>query len=148
MKKTLYDVFDEATPSELDLLSEQMEAAELQHEMLASVKSKVYAKTQPVHVHNKKGRIIAMKKNSTRIYKCLLASAVCLAMVLGCFAGYYAFLKQPSPAHSDPVPPPTTAPAENQAVVTTVTLDINPSIEITADKEERVLKVSALNKDA
>ena len=114
MKKTLYDVFDEATPSELDLLSEQMEAAELQHEMLASVKSKVYAKTQPVHVHNKKGMIIAMKKNSTRIYKCLLASAVCLAMVLGCFAGYYAFLKQPSPHIPIPFPHPQRHPQKTK----------------------------------
>ena len=50
-------------------------------------------------------------------------------MVFGCFAGYQAIFNQPT-------------------VSTTVTLDVNPSIEIKADQEEIVLDVVALNEDA
>lgn len=52
-----------------------------------------------------------------------------------CLVGYNAFFKQ-SPA------------TENKIIATTVTLDVNPSIEIKANEEEKVLDVVALNKDA
>ena len=45
MKKKLNEIFDEAKPQELDQLSDELNAPELPEEVLASVKGKVYAKT-------------------------------------------------------------------------------------------------------
>ena len=68
MKKTLYDLFDEATPRELDSFSKELEAPVLSQEVISSVKNKVYAKTKLAQ--NENGRIITMKKekNFTKIY--------------------------------------------------------------------------------
>ncbi|MBR2906842.1 MAG: hypothetical protein IKC26_02200 [Clostridia bacterium] len=45
MKKKLNEIFDEAKPQELDQFSNELDAPELPDEVLASVKGKVYAKT-------------------------------------------------------------------------------------------------------
>ena len=45
MKKKLNEIFDEAKPQELDQFSDKLMAPELPDEVLASVKGKVYAKT-------------------------------------------------------------------------------------------------------
>lgn len=130
MKKTLYEIFDEATPKELEQLSENLKASiTMDNEMLTLVKNKVYAKTKLAE--SRKGRIITMKKEIkfSRLHRSILAGAACLAMVFGCFAGYQAIFNQPT-------------------VSTIVTLDVNPSIEIKADQEEIVLDVVALNEDA
>ena len=80
---------------------------------------------------NEKGRIITMtnEKKFSKFTKWAVTTAACLAMILGCFAGYSVY-------HS------------KNAVVTTVTLDVNPSLEIKANEDERVMEVVALNKDA
>jgi uncharacterized membrane protein YkoI len=119
--------------------------------VISSVKNKVYAKTKLAQ--NENGRIITMKKekNFTKIYKSLLASAACIAMMFGCFFGYYSLFEQPS---TEPVKTTegnteinTVVKFDNQTISTTVTLEVNPGIEIKADEEEKVLEVFALNKD-
>ena len=45
MKKKLNEIFDEAKPQELDQFSDELMAPELPDEVLASLKGKVYAKT-------------------------------------------------------------------------------------------------------
>lgn len=45
MKKKLNEIFDEAKPQELDQFSDELKAPELSPEVLASVKGKVYTKT-------------------------------------------------------------------------------------------------------
>ena len=45
MKKKLNEIFDEAKPQEFDQFSDELNAPELPDEVLASVKGKVYAKT-------------------------------------------------------------------------------------------------------
>ena len=54
MKKTLYELFDQATPDELELLSSELEGNLLPQKVLSSVKSKVYAKTEFAHCNNEK----------------------------------------------------------------------------------------------
>lgn len=137
MEKKLYELFNEATPSELDQFTEELQTPELEHTVLSSIKNKVYAKTKLDHYYNEKGRIITMKKekNFTRICKSIIASVACLVLMFVCLAGYNAFFKQP----------PTT---ESKIIATIVTLDVNPSLEIKANEDENVLEVVALNKDA
>lgn len=152
MKKTLYELFDQATPDELELLSSELEGNLLPQKVLSSVKSKVYAKTEFAHCNNEKGRIIMKEKKFTRLYKTLLASAACLALVAGCFAGYAALSRgqqQSLPSKSDASSDSSDCPTELQTIATTtVTLDVNPSLEIKANGEETVLGVTALNEDA
>ena len=147
MKKKLYEIFDGATPKELDGLYKEIKAEKLESELLASVKKKVYSQTKLAYSDNEKGRIITMKReiNLKRIQKILLASAACIAMMLGCFAGYSALFNEPVTA---PVTDTATNPITNPFISTTVTLDVNPSVEIKADEEEKVIDVVALNKDA
>ena len=45
MKKNLNEIFDEAKPQELDILTDSLNAAELPDEVLDSIKGKVYAKS-------------------------------------------------------------------------------------------------------
>ena len=147
MKKTLYEIFDEARSTELDQISTLLEGSDLNWDTLARVKSKVYAKKQLDHYSKNKERIITMKKENKfkRIHKGILASAACVAMLLGCFVGYSAFLNDPS---TDPTISPVISTTKTSLVATTITLDVNPSIEISADEEEKVIEVVALNKDA
>ncbi|MBE6543713.1 MAG: hypothetical protein E7675_04875 [Ruminococcaceae bacterium] len=166
MEKKLSEIFDQATPNELEQFSKELEFFELENEILSSVKNKVYAKTklekcyQKTPKNQKKGRIDSMKteKKFTKVYKPLLASAACLAMLFGIFAGYSAFTNKPTTTPTTPTNTtvstikPSTTPSdtftENNIIATTVTLDVNPSIEIQASEDEIVQKVVALNKDA
>lgn len=151
MKKTLYEIFDEARSTELDQISTLLEGSDLSWDTLARVKSKVYAKKQLDHCsknkEKNKERIITMKKENKfkRIHKGVLASAACVAMLLGCFVGYSAFFNDPS---TDPAITQAISTTQTPLVATTITLDVNPSIEISADEEEKVIEVVALNKDA
>ena len=45
MKKNLRELFDKATPAELDAFADDLDAIDLPPDVLASVKNKVYAKT-------------------------------------------------------------------------------------------------------
>ena len=63
--------------------------------------------------------------------KTVLACAACFALLFGCFAAYRSFL-----------------PEEKKEIAATIMLDVNPSIEIEVDKNEKVLTVKALNEDA
>ena len=46
MKKTLNNIFDGATPHELDVFSDNLNAKELPSETLTAVKQKVYEKNK------------------------------------------------------------------------------------------------------
>lgn len=163
MEKKLSEIFDQATPNELEQFSKELEFFELENEILSSIKNKVYAKTklekcyQKTPKNQKKGKIDSMKteKKFTKVYKPLLASAACLAMLFGIFAGYSAFTNKPTTTPTNTTVStikPSTTPSdtftENNIIATTVTLDVNPSIEIQASEDEIVQKVVALNKDA
>ncbi|MBE6672135.1 MAG: hypothetical protein E7599_01245 [Ruminococcaceae bacterium] len=107
---------------------------------------------------NKKGRILAMtnEKRFSRFTKWAAATAACLVMIVGCVAGYAAFIGNtptpaPTPAPTQPttpVTPDTTVSPTYDTVAATVTLDVNPSLEIKVDENEKVLEVIALNEDA
>lgn len=77
-----------------------------------------------------KGTVIMMKENK-RKYNWIpkvVGIAAALALVLGAGFGWNTY-------------------QANYAVVSTVSLDVNPSIEITVNQKERVLDVTALNED-
>ncbi len=95
---------------------------------------------------NEKGRILTMtnEKKFARFTKWAVATAACLAMIVGCFAGYIAFRGAPEPSAT----PNKGSSTPDKAVAATITLDVNPSIEIKADENEKVLEVAALNEDA
>ena len=94
--------------------------------------------TQPDILHSvlndcqeQKGKVIWMteqKKNKQWIRR-LAAAAAVLAVVVGAFAGLTVY-------------------KANYAIASTVSLDVNPSIEIQINEKERVLAVHALNNDA
>lgn len=72
MKKKLYEIFDEANPEELDLFSDELNAPQLSDDVLASVKNKVYFRTDL-----KKGR-----KNIKGIWLHFGAIAACFALIV------------------------------------------------------------------
>lgn len=79
---------------------------------------------------DQKGRVITMtteKKRKKSMAK-LIGLAACLCLLLGCGFGIRSY-------HADHV------------VDSTVSLDVNPSVEIRVNRKERVLDVSALNRD-
>lgn len=83
------------------------------------------------HCENQKGNVIIMKeakKKTKRWVKQIAAMAAVAAILIAgtVSAGVY---------------------RTNYAVASTVSLDVNPSIEITANEKERVLDVKALNED-
>lgn len=83
------------------------------------------------HCENQKGNVIVMKeakKKSKRWVKQMIGIAAVVAILIAgtVSAGVY---------------------RTNYAVASTVSLDVNPSIEITANEKERVLSVKALNED-
>ena len=71
MKKNLNEIFDGATPHELDVLSEELHAKELPPETLNAVKQKVYAKTK------------LSKKSTNKVWTRIGALAACFALILG-----------------------------------------------------------------
>lgn len=78
----------------------------------------------------KKGTVIYMTENkkSKRIIKPIIGMAACLVLLLGGFVGYRVY-------------------NVNYAVASTVSLDVNPSIEIKVNKKEHILDVTPLNED-
>ena len=77
-----------------------------------------------------KGQILMnnQKKHFTPLVRRMAGMAAALILMCGVAVGLYAY-------HS------------NVAVVSTVSLDVNPSVEITTNKNEKVLSVTALNAD-
>lgn len=77
---------------------------------------------------NGKGKEFVMEKKKMNLHKGLAFAAVILLAVTGIFGfNYY---------------------QSSYAVASTISLDVNPSIEIKMNRQERVLEVNALNEDA
>lgn len=75
-----------------------------------------------------KGTVIMMKERKNNWKKRLVAAAAALALVIGLSAGTGFYLR-------------------NQAVAATVSLDVNPSVELSVNRNDRVLNVTANNED-
>lgn len=75
-----------------------------------------------------KGTVIMMKERKNNWKKRLVAAAAALALVIGIGAGAGFYLR-------------------NQVVAATVSLDVNPSVELSVNRDDRVLEVSANNED-
>ena len=71
MKKNLRELFDKATPAELDASADDLDAIDLPPDVLASVKNKVYAKT---NIKRKPARSVWLR---------LGAIAACFAVIVG-----------------------------------------------------------------
>ena len=71
MKKNLNEIFDGATPHELDVLSEELNAKELPPQTLTAVKQKVYE------------NIKLSKKSAKKTWTRVLALAACFALIFG-----------------------------------------------------------------
>ncbi len=87
MKKTLNNIFDGATPHELDVFSDNLNAKELPSETLTAVKQKVYEKNK------------LSKKSTTRAWARALSLAACFALILG------AVMVAPLLKGDEPIPP-------------------------------------------
>lgn len=81
-----------------------------------------------VPAKSKERTSITMKKRKNNIVKFVLPMAACLLLAVGIGAGYYY--------------------SNNLAVESVIDIDVNPSIEITANKNDKVIDVTALNEDA
>ena len=81
MKKKLNEIFDEAKPQELDQFSEELNAPELPHEVLASVKGKVYAKTK-LKKDNKTSKSVWLRFGAIAACFLLIVSAVIVVPML------------------------------------------------------------------
>ena len=75
-----------------------------------------------------KGTVMIMKERNNSWTKRLVAAAAALALVIGLGAGTGFYLR-------------------NQAVAATVSLDVNPSVELSVNRNDRVLNVNANNED-
>ena len=71
MKKNLRELFDKATPAELDAFADDLSASDLPPDVLASVKNKVYAKTN------------IKRKSARSVWLRLGAIAACFAVIVG-----------------------------------------------------------------
>ena len=87
MKKTLNNIFDGATPHELDVFSDNLNAKELPSETLTAVKQKVYEKNK------------LSKKSTTRAWARALSLAACFALILS------AVIVAPLLKDDEPMPP-------------------------------------------
>ncbi len=77
-----------------------------------------------------RGKVMKMKKsNNKKLIKGIVGIAAAFAIIIG---GFFAIRNI----------------NRNEAVYSTVTLDVNPSIEITATDKEKIINVKALNDDA
>ena len=73
--------------------------------------------------------VISMEKaKKTRVKWISVAAAACVLLIAGVFSGVYY--------------------ANNMAVDSVVNIDVNPSVEISTNKHDRVVKVTAINEDA
>ena len=83
-----------------------------------------------IDCRSEKGRIITMEeKNSFSKFTKGIVVAACLALILVGIGGIHFY-------------------QENFTVATTVTIDVNPSLEIKVNEQEKVLEVIPLNEDA
>lgn len=71
MKKKLKDILDNATPEELDAFADDLDSSDLPPDVLASVKNKVYAKTN------------IKRKSARSVWLRLGAIAACFAVIVG-----------------------------------------------------------------
>lgn len=78
--------------------------------------------------HEQKGTVIIMKEKKNNWTKRLAAVAAALALVIGLGAGAGLY-------------------RTNRAVAATVSLDVNPSVELTVNRKDRILSVNANNED-
>ena len=77
MKKSLRQIFEEGTESDLENLVQQNDAPELSEDTLDSIKNKVYAKTGLSKAHAKKKKPLLLRWQS------YVAAAACLCLVVG-----------------------------------------------------------------
>lgn len=79
---------------------------------------------------SQKGKVITMttKKTFSTFTKSIIALAACMALIFLGVAGYLGIT--------------------NYTVASTISLDVNPSLEIKVNEQEKVLEVIALNEDA
>lgn len=78
--------------------------------------------------HEQKGTVIIMKERKVNWARRITASAAALALIIGLGAGVGVY-------------------RVNRAVAATVSLDVNPSVELTVNRKDRVLGVNANNED-
>ncbi len=80
---------------------------------------------------SEKGRIITMteRKNTIRFTRRIIAAAACFVLLFASFGGLAIY-------------------KNHYTVATTVSLDVNPSLEIKVNEQEKVLEVVPLNDDA
>ncbi len=76
----------------------------------------------------RKGTVIPMKKTTNRTWKSLIAACLTLVVLLGGGGGWFY--------------------QQSRAVASVVSLDVNPSIELTVNKNEKVLSCEGLNEEA
>ena len=112
MKNKLNEIFDEAKPQELDQFSNELTAPALPDEVLASVKSKVFAKTN----------LKKENKNTKSVWLRIGAVAACLALILGAMI-VVPMLRDDSPDIEPYFPDgtawdPTIAPSINEVILT------------------------------
>ena len=95
MKKKLNDFFDEAKAEELDLFSNSLKAPELSPEVLASIKNRVYAKTDlsPKAKNNMK----TQKETSRTVWLRVGALAACLGLIITSVFGVIGFFGREEP---------------------------------------------------
>ena len=74
MKKTIHDIFDEATSAEMDHLISKSDAPDVSKKIRARIKDKAYAKA---------GLAAPQKKNSVEVIGRYVAAAACLCMMIG-----------------------------------------------------------------
>lgn len=96
MKKTMYDIFDEATASEIETLVNQNAAPDVSADTLSAVKSKVYAKTGIANSKKKKPFLFRWQSYA--------AAAACLCVIAGVMFGTGVF-KFPGVQPNDIVEP-------------------------------------------
>ena len=112
MKNKLNEIFDEAKPQELDQFSNELTAPALPDEMLASVKGKVFAKTN----------LKKENKNTKSVWLRIAAVAACLALILGAVI-VVPMLRDDSPDIEPYFPDgtawdPTISPSINEVILT------------------------------
>ena len=91
MKKSLRQIFEEGTESDLENLVQQNDAPELSEDTLDSIKNKVYAKTGLSQAHAKKKKPLLLR------WRSCVAAAACLCLVAGLMFGVGAWQRSVEP---------------------------------------------------